>query len=645
MRKLMIAFMVAVAACGGGGDSPTATTPGGTTPGGTTPTPTPTLDMSLSVSSISVQQGASGTVAVTIVRGGGLTANADLTIEGAPAGVTASFSPASLTGSVLTSTLTLNAASTATVATTGLTVRAKATGVTDKTAPLSLAITAATVTPAGSYTLSAAPAALTVGQGLSGTSTINITRLNAFAGTVNLAVTGAPAGLTATLGTTAATGATSVLSLAAAASTTPGSYTLTITGTATGLPNQTTTVAVTVAAAQTSTGNVTFSFCASTLPIWFAVQDGSGAWTRVTGGANNEFKFNVNSANGGVAYVTNTNGSFTMFIFLQTQAELIAQGQGQCLGGASKTFTGTVAGVTGTDAATIAMAGVSTTASQTTPGFTLAGVAGGAQDLFATNAGLTLSGTSFQYQLKKMIIRRGLNLTDKAVLPVLDFNAAEAFAPATATLTVNNAGADQIIQSMIYYTAGGSAGAISNDVSSGASRTIYGVPAAKQLAGDLHGLAASTFTLSGTTVNSLRVATVFFKDLTNKTLTMGAVPGVATVTSVATSPVARLRAQWAVQSDYNKYFTAVYVQPVGATSRNVTVAVTPGYLGNSANVDFTIPDLSAVAGWDSNWGLRAGVSTTWALGSSGWSFTSLSGQNPIEGGTLLSGQRLGTITP
>jgi hypothetical protein len=482
-------------------------------------------------------------------------------------------------------------------------------------------------------------------QGGSGASTINVARTNSFAGAVALAVTGAPTGLTATLGTPSVTGNSSSLSLAAAASTTPGTYTLTITGTATGLANQTTTVAVTVSQAQTSTGNVTWGFCPTNTPVWFAAQDGSSSWTRVNVGVSNDFKFSINSATGGVAYVTNNNGSFTMNVFYGTQQELTAQGAGLCVGGASKTLTGMVAGISGTDAATIAMGGAAASASPTTTAFTLAGVAGGTQDLLATDAALSFSGTSVLYLVKKMIIRRNLNLANNAVIPTLDFNAAEAFAPATATLTLANTGSDQTAASTIYSTANGSAGAIANDISGGASRTIYGVPAAKQAAGDLHGLVASAFTLSGTSVTQLRIATVFFKDLANKTLTLGSAPSAATVTSVSTTPVARLRAQWAVQSEYNKNFVVVYGQAVGSTARSISMSASAGYLGGSpSSIDLTMPDLSTVAGWDSNWGLRAGTATTWATNASGWNYTGTS-TSPVDAGVILAGQRMGTITP
>src|SRR5690242_20314204 len=115
MRKaLVILAAAALAACGGGGDDgPTGTTG-----------QTPTLSLSISPTAVSVQQSGSNTVAITIARGGGLAANVDLSLEGAPTGVTGSFSPASLANGVTSSTLTLNASSAATAGTSNITIRA-----------------------------------------------------------------------------------------------------------------------------------------------------------------------------------------------------------------------------------------------------------------------------------------------------------------------------------------------------------------------------------------------------------------------------------------------------------------------------------------------------------------------------------------
>jgi hypothetical protein len=592
---------------------------------------------------VSVQQSGSNTVAITVARGGGLTANVDLSIEGAPSGVTGSFSPASLANGVTSSTLTLNASSSAAAGTSTITIRAKSTGVTDQTASLALTVTAGTA--AGGFTLSTTAA--TVAQGGSATSTITIARSGSFSGAVALTVSGAPTGLTATLNPTSVTGTTSTLTLNAAATTTPGTYSLTVSGTGTGVSNQSASVAVTVQQAQGSTGNIAWTYCSNALPLWFAVQDGSGAWTRVTPDANNTFKFNVNSATGGVAVVTQGTNAFTTNITYGSAAELTSQAA-TCVGGVQKTLTGSVAGLATGDLAAVAMGGAVAVVTAPTTAFTLNNVAGGPQDLIAVQSSQSFNGTSLVFAAKKGIIRRNLNLANNAVIPTLDFSASEAFTPASATVTMANGGSDLLSLALGYFTANGSSGSFTAGIPSNtASQTYYGVPAANQATGDFHALIASAIVLSGSSASQIRSATKFFKTVADQTITFGAVPNAPTITTVATSPVARLRAQWSVQTDYNKLFTINYSQTAGGVARQVNIMATAAGLGgNPTSVDVTIPDFSTVAGFDTNWGLKTGTAVSWQTNASGWTFASNPfGSTPVEGGVVLSGAKIGSITP
>jgi endo-1,4-beta-xylanase len=81
---------------------------------------TPDFLLSSNPTSLTVNRGASGTVAIAITRSGGFTSAVALIASGLPSGVTASFSPASTTGT--SSVLTLVASATATVGTSVVTV-------------------------------------------------------------------------------------------------------------------------------------------------------------------------------------------------------------------------------------------------------------------------------------------------------------------------------------------------------------------------------------------------------------------------------------------------------------------------------------------------------------------------------------------
>src|SRR5512147_2033404 len=73
------------------------------------------------------------------------------------------------------------------------------------------------------YSLSLAPAALTILQGASGNTTVTITRTD-FTGAVTLSLGGAPAGVTGAFNPATPTGTSSTLTVTVGAAVTPGVY-------------------------------------------------------------------------------------------------------------------------------------------------------------------------------------------------------------------------------------------------------------------------------------------------------------------------------------------------------------------------------------------------------------------------------------
>jgi hypothetical protein len=547
-----------------------------------------TFSLALTPASLSIAQSGSGSVVVNITRTS--FANAiTLAAEGLPSGVTAAFTTSPTTGA--SATLTLTASATATTGTSNVTIRGTSAGATDKTTTLALTVTAPTTS--GSYTLSATPPTLTVSQGANGTSTINITRTGGFAGSVALAVTGAPTGVTATLNPTSTTGNTSTLTVAASATATTGAATLTITGTATGLANQTTTVALTVAAGGGGgSGNVTldYSACpATSKPIWVAAQDGSGAWTRVTGTADT-YKFNVTSGKGGYAATTQNGTSTATVVNLFTQAELTAGTITLCATSGTRSVTGTVAGLGQTDAGIISMGGASTTTTAASTNFTLNNMLSGSQDLVAYRSNL-LAGPSAG---DRAVIVRDLNPASGGSVGTIDFNGSSAITPASGTITVTGGAAgDSYFQTMLYLT-GANCTAGSLYFLNGATNPVmpeFGIPAASQRATDFHEalLSASTSTTSTRTVIAV------FHTLATQSIALGAALPTPTITSLSGS-YKRLQAVLSIPSDYQTSATLTYTQG----GKSGTVATSFGYLG-SANATLAFPDFSGVAGFDPSW--------------------------------------------
>src|SRR5436853_553269 len=126
--------------------------------------------------------------------------------------------------------------------------------------------------PAADYTLSLAPAALTIAQGATGTTTVTITRTN-FTGAVTLSLGDAPTGLTGAFDPAAPTGTTSTLTVSVGTAVAPGGYNLT--GDGTGAPgNRSTPLTLTVSEAP--------DYTLSLSPAALTVDPGATGTTTVT---------------------------------------------------------------------------------------------------------------------------------------------------------------------------------------------------------------------------------------------------------------------------------------------------------------------------------------------------------------------------
>src|SRR5437870_1467293 len=217
--------------------------------------------LSLAPAALTIVQGSTGNTTVTITRTN-FTGAVTLTLGGAPTGVTGSFDPAAPTGT--SSTLTVSVGAAVAPGVYNLTVAGSGSPG-NRSTPLTL-----TVSAAPDYTLSLAPAALTITQGATGTSTVTITRTN-FTGAVTLSLGSAPTGVTGAFNPAAPTGTSSTLTVSVDAAAAAGVYNLTVDGTAT-TGNHSTPLTLTVSAAP----DYSMSLAPATLTI---VQGATGTST------------------------------------------------------------------------------------------------------------------------------------------------------------------------------------------------------------------------------------------------------------------------------------------------------------------------------------------------------------------------------
>jgi hypothetical protein len=181
--------------------------------------------------SVNIGQGSSGNSYVFISPQYGFSGNVTFSVSGLPSGVTALWTPNPTTSN---STLILSASSSAKVGQYNLTITGVSGGVT-VTSPLTLGIFAQTFTLFTGSSVS-------LGQGTSTSTNVDITPQYGFTGNVNLAVSGLPNGVTGSFSPNPATG-TSALTLQASSTAAIGQYPLTITGTS---GTQTQTAALTL---------------------------------------------------------------------------------------------------------------------------------------------------------------------------------------------------------------------------------------------------------------------------------------------------------------------------------------------------------------------------------------------------------------
>lgn len=228
----------------------------------------PSIGISLSQGAISIEQGQSGQVTANLARNGGFTGSITLSASGNPALMSVQFNPSPATGA--TSAITIGVGPGVATGTYQVTIQASGTGVANAGAVLAVTVTPA-VTPGVS--IAASPNAISVQQGQSGNTTLNLTRTN-FTGTVNLTSSGAPAGMVVSFNPAAATGNTSTVTVAVGAGVAPGNYVITMTGTASGIPTANNDLTVTVTA--------TPAIALALNPAALSIQQGQNANTALT---------------------------------------------------------------------------------------------------------------------------------------------------------------------------------------------------------------------------------------------------------------------------------------------------------------------------------------------------------------------------
>lgn len=656
-RCTLSVFSIAVLlGCGGGG--------GGTTP----PPPPPVGGFSLSVTGgpITLARNTNGTVTINVARTGSFAEVVTLSAAGLPSGVTAGFNPAQVFTGAAFSTLTLTITAAAPTGTSTISITGSATGANTSTATFQLTVTAPPA-QTGPFTLSMTASSHLVHPNnvLSTYPEITIARNAGFTGSVAFTTSGLPNSLVVGFTPSNTTGSTT-RALVVNTGTPNGTYTATIRG-ASAQGDQMITFQIVVA--PISTGVIKWKFCSSSLPRhFFAVKDGNGPWTRIMpASADTSFSFSLTSGSGQVAEINIENGGFRTTIHSYTAQEMAARAAAQCTlyqNVTSRTVSGSFGGVTGFRISHVGMGWWFGSANGNGT-FGLANLPPGPLDIMAVRNSDGSGPTTAL--VDRMIIRRGLNPASGATLPVMDFGAAESFAPTISTWTFANTVGDDFVVSQTFMTAGGTTGqftVIPGLIGGVIQPPVFGVPLAQTVAGDLHQVIATVAPLGPTPTSpnrATRQIIAYSRTIADRTINFGPAMPSPTVLPIGSLPAGRLRFQGTVPAEYNAGITLDITQ--AASTNFLTIHASRGFLGAGNAYDLSIPDFTGVIGWDTQFAIRAGSQVQWWAGGGGPSLDYADGRYqfnsvrsrwtgimtgitaPADGATYLFARATGTATP
>lgn len=605
-------------------------------------TVTAPLGIALAASAATTTGAAGGTASlgVTLTRTGGYASDVTLAVGGLPSGVTAAFVPGILSGANVSSTLTLTIGASVAPGNYNLSLNAAGAGGVSAQTPVTLSVTAV-------QDFSLAATAVSLAQGGTGTSTVTITRTAGFTGTVNLSLGSLPSGVSATISPSAVTGNSATISFTATAGATTGAFNTTVTGTSGSLSRAAAISGAVTPGGGGGSGNINWRFCdLEDLPLFVAFRAGtSGAWTRVLPSANNTYSFTLGGPGSVVIVRPGNNVVANIQQYNFTAAEMAGTAEFECTQNpASKTLTGTVAGLSDTQTAQISVGGATATITNPTTAYMLTDVSTGTTDLLAFRAQQTVGANFIPTTTPdRAILRRNVDYSAASAIPVLDFNGAEAFAPASATYTLSGAIGGEITQILSFFntTNGTSAGFLFGSLlNTSGSATVYGVPTNRLASSDFH--FAMGFSVAQDASNQ-RGVYQYNRELVNRTLTLGPLLSTPTVSTVGTAPYVRLRSAGTWQTDYADGIGVTFQQgTTNSNTRSWTISQSRAFLAG-ASYQLEIPDLTGTSGWNTSWGLITGLETTVSTSATGGAVQAFI--TPSEGAAFRQASRTTRITP
>ena len=599
----------------------------------TDPPPTPEIRVALTPASVTVQQGKTATVSLSLTRLGGFSGAVTLSLATPPADLGAALSSTSVSGASADVTL----APTFNMSTGTLTfdVVASAAGVTTQRATLTVVVTGAT------FTGSLATNALTIAAGAQQTVALTLDRTGGYTGAITASIDSLPVGIAASVAPSTITGTSAVVTVSVAASRAAGVVTVVVRLRAVGQPDRTLSITVTVPTPAVADSTIV-SYCGSgaeSVPTFFAVQDGAaGTWRRITM-TGNTARFLVAQPVVSVLYTfVGNGGDGNSFFVSYTRAEMQTFAAASCrlTDARTRDFSVNVAGLLANEFA-IVSGGQSNSATLRGGGTaTLRETVSGATDLVAVSS--TSPNTSY-FLPERVRVLRNINPALNSVVSVnLRDTASRVLDSALVTVT----GASTPFYWMCeLISALNSSTLCSTDKSAVTTRMSYGLPSALLATGDLLHVAASeesTFP-AAEFVGRTRSAEAYVRSPRVMTLSYGPDVAVPTIAVGAAGSPARLRVQASWDALYNRD-VQFYMRSATVAGPALRVLISAGARSSASSVDWTMPDVAGI-GFQSAWFIARG-STDIVITPTGSSGAAADG-TPIDGTRWWSATRSGTV--
>jgi hypothetical protein len=336
--------------------------------------------------------------------------------------------------------------------------------------------------------------------------------------------------------------------------------------------------------------------------MWAAYRNEGEPWTAfpsTSAGALRDVTFTA-TGRLAIATVTNLGGPFSAFD-LRFDIRYLTSEQAEaaytCVGlprPSGKRLNGSVAGVSPENGVLISTGRGLATASALSPTFQIRAAESGPIDIVAVEHP-PVPEVVVSTRVAKVIIRRGEDHAEGATMPVLDFSAAEAFAPQSNTLTIGglSPGAPWAVHTNILTQRGAVVTLKYDGGQTSTFLTTYSVPASRLGDGDVN---------YGFAVTSDRTMSFFYRNPADRTLAFGPAPSTPSVTQAI--PLEQIvRVDVPSQPEYGASISVALFIPQQATLHNtVSITATREYFGGTpATWSLVVPDLTGVSGFSPGW--------------------------------------------